>query len=64
MLTTASSLTQPVVETHSAISINIWFNGKNTKDQTEHCKPQYEKYVVRNIDRILEESPDVYDPLL
>lgn len=24
---------------------SIWFNGKNTKDQTEHCKPQFKKYI-------------------
>jgi hypothetical protein len=31
-------LVQPVFETYSAISINIWFNGKNTKHQTEGCE--------------------------
>lgn len=25
---------------------SIWFNGKNTKDQSEHVKPQFEKYLV------------------
>ena len=43
---------------------SIGFNGKNTKEQSEYCRPQYQKYVVRNFDRILRESPDVYDPLL
>ncbi len=23
---------------------SIWFNGKNTKNQSEHCKPQFKKY--------------------
>ena len=37
---------------------SIWFNGKNTKAKTEHVKPQFEKYVVRNFNRILLENPD------
>jgi hypothetical protein len=37
---------------------SIWFNGKNTKAKTEHVKPQFEKYVVENFDRILKENPD------
>ena len=37
---------------------SIWFNGKNTKTKTEHVKPQFEKYVVRNFDRILKENPN------
>jgi len=37
---------------------SLWFNGKNTKKKTEHTKPQYEKYIVTNFDRILKESPD------
>lgn len=37
---------------------SIWFNGKKTKEQTEHIKPQFEKYAVVNFDRILKESPD------
>jgi len=36
----------------------IWFNGKNTKENTEHIKPQFEKYVVTNFNRILNENPD------
>jgi hypothetical protein len=36
----------------------IWFNGKDTKIKTEHVKPQFEKYVVKNFDRILKENPD------
>ena len=31
---------------------SIWFNGKNTKNQTEHCKPQFEKYIAKNFDRL------------
>ena len=31
---------------------SIWFNGKNTKNQTEHCKPQFKKYIARNFDRL------------
>ena len=37
---------------------SIWFNGKSTKAQIEHVKPQFEKYVVTNFDRILQENPD------
>lgn len=37
---------------------SIWFNGKNTKNNSEHVKPQFEKYVVTNFKRILEENPD------
>ena len=37
---------------------SIWFNGRNTKAQTEHVKPQFEKYVATNFLRILEEDPD------
>lgn len=37
---------------------SIWFNGKNAKNQTEHVKPQFKKYVVENFDRILNENPD------
>ncbi len=37
---------------------SIWFNGKNTKDKTEHVKPQFQKYVVENFNRILSENPD------
>jgi hypothetical protein len=36
----------------------IWFNGKNTKANTEHVKPQFQKYVATNFDRILNEDPD------
>ena len=37
---------------------SIWFNGKNTKEKTEHIKPQFQKYVVTNFNRILKENPD------
>jgi len=37
---------------------SIWFNGKNTKAQTEHVKPQFEKYVANNFSRILNKNPD------
>lgn len=37
----------------------IWFNGKNTKAQSEHVKPQFEKYVESDFRRILNENPDV-----
>lgn len=37
---------------------SIWFNGKNTKEKTEHVKPQFQKYVVTNFNRILKENPD------
>jgi len=37
---------------------SIWFNGKNTKQQTEHVKPQFDKYLATNFNRIIEESPD------
>lgn len=30
---------------------SIWFNGKNTKGKTEHCKPQFAKYLSTNFDR-------------
>jgi hypothetical protein len=36
----------------------IWFNGKDTKNKTEHVKPQFIKYVVTNFDRILNDNPD------
>ena len=37
---------------------SIWFNGKNTKEQTEHVKPQFEKYLVNNFRRIIDDNPD------
>ena len=37
---------------------SIWFNGINTKANTEHVKPQFEKYVAKNFDRIINEHPD------
>ena len=37
---------------------SIWFNGKNTKNQSEHVKPQFEKYLADNFDRICNKDPD------
>lgn len=37
---------------------SIWFNGKKTKDNVEHVKPQFQKYVVTTFARILKENPD------
>ncbi|TVL97485.1 MAG: hypothetical protein CV087_22280 [Candidatus Brocadia sp. WS118] len=37
---------------------SIWFNGKNTKSQTEHVKPQFKKYLVNDFGRILNDNPD------
>jgi hypothetical protein len=36
----------------------VWMTGKNTRANTEHVKPQFQKYVVTNFNRILEENPD------
>lgn len=37
---------------------SLKLNGKNTKAQKEHTLPQFQKYVVNNFDRILNEHPD------
>lgn len=37
---------------------SVWFNGKNTKANTEHVKPQFEKYLANDFSRILLECPD------
>lgn len=37
----------------------IWFNGKSTKINAEHVKPQFKKYLAVNFNRILYESPDI-----
>lgn len=37
---------------------SIWLNGKNTKNNTEHVKPQFEKYLATNFNRILNKHPD------
>jgi hypothetical protein len=37
---------------------SIWFNGRNTKENREHIKPRFQKYVVKDFSRILEEDPD------
>jgi len=36
---------------------SIWFNGRNTKAETEHVKPQFEKYLAIDFTRILKENP-------
>ena len=36
----------------------IWFNGKNTKAQSEHVKPQFEKNLAVDFKRIVEDNPD------
>lgn len=36
----------------------VWFNGKNTKAQTEHTKPRYEKYVAHDFQRIINVDPN------
>ncbi|MFZ4548615.1 MAG: hypothetical protein ACOYN4_14310 [Bacteroidales bacterium] len=38
---------------------SIWFNGKNTKERTEHVKPQFEKYVVKDFSRLLKDNPNI-----
>ena len=30
---------------------SIWFNGKKTKENIEHCKPQFEKYLSTDFSR-------------
>ncbi len=37
---------------------SIWFNGKNSKNQTEHVKSQFKKYIATDFCRILNENPD------
>ena len=37
----------------------IWFNGKSSKKHTEHCKPQFEKYLESNFSRIINDNPDI-----
>ena len=37
---------------------SIWFNGKNTKDNSEPVKPQFEKYLVNDFSRLLNDHPD------
>lgn len=36
----------------------VWFTRKNTKAQTEHVKPQFQKFVAPNFLRILHDDPD------
>ena len=37
---------------------SIWFNGRKTKAQTEHVKPQFEKYLATDFKRIINDDPD------
>lgn len=37
---------------------SIWFNGKNTKENSEHVKPQFQKYVATDFKRLLNDNPD------
>lgn len=37
---------------------SIWFNGKNSKSNTEHVKPQFQKYVANDFSRLLNDNPD------
>ena len=37
---------------------SIWFNGRNTKAKQEFIKPQFQKYIVTDFSRILNEDPD------
>jgi len=37
---------------------SIWFNGRKTKNNSEHVKPQFQKYVAKDFSRILNEHPD------
>jgi len=45
-------------EAKNAGKRQIWFNGKNTKEEREFIKTKFEKYVVKNFDRILNDNPD------
>jgi len=38
---------------------SIWFNGKNTKTNSEHVKPQFEKYVAKNFNRIIGKAEEI-----
>jgi len=46
------------IEGKNAGKRSIWFNGKNTKANTEHVKPQFKKYVAKDFHRILNDDPD------
>ena len=41
----------------------IHFNGKQTRQQTEHVKDQFIKYVAENFDRIENDDPDSIGPM-
>ena len=36
----------------------IQFNGKNTRRQTEHVRPQFERYLAMDFQRLLRENPE------
>lgn len=36
----------------------ILFNGRDTRTQTEHLKPRYQRYVATSFRRLLEDDPD------
>lgn len=36
----------------------IWFNGRDTRAQTEHVKPRYQRYVATSFRRLIEDDPD------
>lgn len=40
----------------------IWFNGSSKKTNAEHIKHRFDKYLVKNFDRIKNEDPDVLIP--
>jgi hypothetical protein len=37
---------------------SIWFNGRDTKANTEHVKPQFTRFLANDFNRILKENPD------
>ena len=36
-------------------------SGKNTKNQLEHVKPKFEKFITKNFNRIQFDNPDQLD---
>jgi hypothetical protein len=36
---------------------SIWFNGKNTREGSEHVRPRYERYVATSFSRLVEDDP-------
>lgn len=37
---------------------SIWLNGRKAKDNTEHTRPQFKKYIVHDFSRLLKDDPD------